>query len=286
MSEETELLVHAIKSLRQDDNLFKDYIFPIVSGFFSALLGAGVAYFTLKYQEDIQIEKEKMDVANKWTLISENALASLLAIKTNYENELNDNPIQRALKVPTVLHNAKPINEEVLDLIFLVPKADDKRAQDLKWRGLPRIRSMVSNYNFLLDVWEKRNSIDRPIKVKLHQDYSDVAFVEVTKEQIIESVGIHKLIELVDLTQRVIKSTDELILEFHDFISEFPDIAKNIINTKKIKKYGSIITYSSEGNPKLIEKLEKVPEVNYEILAELFGINVDEVKNSYSTGYE
>ena len=59
MIEETELLVRAIESLRQDENLFKDYIFPIASAFFSALLGAGVAYFTLKYQEDIKIEKRK-----------------------------------------------------------------------------------------------------------------------------------------------------------------------------------------------------------------------------------
>lgn len=286
MTDEIELLVRAIESLRQDENLLKDYIFPIVSAFFSALLGAGVAYSVLKYQEDIKIEKDKMDISNKWTLIAENALASLVAIKTNYINELNDNPIQRALKVPTILHNAKPINEEVLDLIFLVPKKDDEIAQDIKWRGLPRIRSMISNYNFLLSVWEKRNVVDRPIKVKLHQDYSEVAFVEVSKEQVIDSVGIHSLIELVDLTQRTIKSTDELIIEFHDFVINFPDIAKGIIKTGKIKKYGSIITYKSEENPNLLEKLEKAPEVDYEVLSELFGIDAGDVRNSYTTGYE
>ena len=59
MANEVELVVKAIEGLKQDPNYFKDYIFPIVSAFFTSILGAGIAYFTLRRQEYLQIEKEK-----------------------------------------------------------------------------------------------------------------------------------------------------------------------------------------------------------------------------------
>lgn len=49
MSHEIEPIVHAIESLRQEANPFKDYLFPIITGAFSSLLGFVVAYFTLRY---------------------------------------------------------------------------------------------------------------------------------------------------------------------------------------------------------------------------------------------
>lgn len=56
MHNETELIVNAIESLRQEGSIFKDYIFPIASAFFTS---AGIAYKSFRYQDDIKIEKEK-----------------------------------------------------------------------------------------------------------------------------------------------------------------------------------------------------------------------------------
>lgn len=74
MNEETKLLVQAIESLRQDSNIFKDYIFPLTTGFFSSLLGAGVAYLTLRHQDNSQVQKERVQSINDWILSAESAI--------------------------------------------------------------------------------------------------------------------------------------------------------------------------------------------------------------------
>ena len=66
MNQETTLIVNAIESLSKEHSVFKEYLFPIFGAFFTSLLGAGVAYFSFGYQEYIKIEKEKIDIINKW----------------------------------------------------------------------------------------------------------------------------------------------------------------------------------------------------------------------------
>lgn len=152
MNQEMELLIQAIEGLKQEGSIFKDYMFPLVSGFFSALLGAGVAYFTLKYQDYIQIEKEKMMTINRWSLLAEEAFSSLIAFKANYNGKLNTHPFQRVSQVPTILNCSKPIIEDFSSLSFIAPKKDDKDSLKIKWRGIPRIRAMINNYNFALEL--------------------------------------------------------------------------------------------------------------------------------------
>jgi len=286
MNPEAESIIRAIESLQQESNLFKDYIYPLVSGFFSALLGAGVAYFTLKNQENIQIEKSKMDITNKWTLIAEGAFSSLIALKSNYHGKLESNPFQRMSQVPSILHSSKPIIEEITSLSFIVPKKVDTESHSIKWRSITRIRTMIHNYNFTLDLWNKRNEIERPIKEKILHDHAELGFIDVSREQIFESVGAANYIALIDLTEKAMKFTDDLIIELNDFLTTFPEIGKALINTKKLKEYGSIITFNSESNPMLLNMIDKSPEVDFDVLAKLYGRTVEQVKNEYTTGYE
>jgi hypothetical protein len=93
--QETQLIVSAIESLQQEPNFFKDYLFPIASAFFTSSLGAVIAYYILNRQEYVQIEKDKMNASNKWTLDIEQARSNLIAIKDNYNGELTDIPLQR-----------------------------------------------------------------------------------------------------------------------------------------------------------------------------------------------
>uniref|UniRef100_Q3AT70 Uncharacterized protein n=1 Tax=Chlorobium chlorochromatii (strain CaD3) TaxID=340177 RepID=Q3AT70_CHLCH len=286
MHPETAQIVHAIESLKQAPNFIKDYIFPIANAFFTSLLGAGIAYFTLRYQEVIQIEKDKMDTVNKWTLLVDEARSSLLAIKSNYHGNLTDSPIQRALAIRTVLFTATPINEEYLHLFFLIPKATEKKCEYQKWSQISIIRTMVLNYNNLLKLWIKRNEVERPIKEKLLQKYSQNAYADVNTDQIIECIGAANFASLVDLTEHVIKLTDDLLVEFDNFLHEFPNYAKTLINTKRLKRYGSILTYSNNSNKKLLSMLEKSPTSNYESVIKLFGMTVEQLREKYKTGYE
>ncbi len=285
MHQEIESLVHAIESLQQESNPFKEFIYPIILGLFSSILGALVAYFTLRHQERIHLEKERINTFNDWLLLAEGAMSSLIAIKSNYHGKLSNNPFQRTLSVRSLIHSTNKLDTTLSNLSFIIPKKDDKEAQSVKWRQLPLIRTMICNYNFIIELWDKRTEIERPIKAKILEDYSELAYAEVTREQIFNSIPQSDFIVLMDITERAIKVTDDLILEFSDFMVNFPEIGKSLIKEKYIKTYGPIISYKTDDNPKLVSFFEKIPEVDYEILAELFGQTVEEVKKEYATGY-
>lgn len=293
MHVETDLLVHAIESIKPENNLFKDYIFPLIGGFISAILGFGVAYLTVKHQEEIQtqkdillIEKDKMDIANKWTLLAEDALASLMALKYNYINKLNDNPIQRAFTVPAIIFNARRINEDILGLTFIVPKKDDKASHDIKWRQITLIRAMIKNYNSILDMWDKRNEIDRALKIKLNTEHPETSYPGISKEVIVDCVGEVKLLELIDLTERAIKFTDDILIELDDFLNNFPDVVRPLIQAEGLEQYGSLLSYNIDDNPVRIEQIQRIPDVDFDMMSELFHQDVEALKIAYSTGYE
>jgi hypothetical protein len=284
-TKDIDSIVKVIASLKPVSNIFKDYLFPICSAFLSSLLGAGVAYFSFKYQDQIKIEKDKLNAANKWLLIAEEAFSSLIAIKNNYHGRLLDNPIQRFSQIPTIIDQPKPINEDLALLSFIVPKSVDDKFSIGKWSQLPRIRAMVSNYNCLLELWKKRNEIERPIKETIVTTFSNMGYANVNLNQITGCVGRANFISAIDLNERVIKLTDDIILEINDFMMNFPILAKSRIKINKLKKYGSVLTYSND-NKVLLEMIKRSPEVNYNILADLFGKTPDEIKIRYKTGYE
>jgi hypothetical protein len=281
--EETELLVNAIEALKQEPNYIKDYIFPIASALFTSVLGAGIAFFTLRHQEEVQFEKDKMNNANKWTLKIEEARASLIAIKGNYNGQLLSDPFQRISAIPTILFHAEPIAEDYQDLSFIVPKKDEEPE---KWSQITQVRAMVSNYNYILKLWEQRNDINQAFKEKLLQAHGNNAHMTLSINDVIDAVGKADVVILIDLNERVIKLTDDLIRETDDFLSKFPEYAKSKIKHKRLKKYGSVLTYSNNDNKKLLEIIERSPEVDFSTVEDLFGSTSDEIKKRHETGYE
>lgn len=164
MDENTQILVNSINNLKDDSNLFKNYIFPVISGFFSAVLGAAVAYFSLRHQENIQIERHKLEICNKWIIDAEGLFQSLMAFKENYINEINSEPAERAIKVRRIISHQKPVQMNFSELAFITPQAGDEDHEQPKWRQISRIRGMVENYNALLRVWNDRNMLDKPLR--------------------------------------------------------------------------------------------------------------------------
>lgn len=286
MNEEVKALVEAINSLKPEAGYFKDYIFPITTALFSSLLGAGVAYFTIRNQDNSLIQKYRVHAINEWMLCAEDALQSLISIKQNYHGKLESNPFQRAMVVRSLIGITRKIDKDISNIAFLVPRKNQPKSHNVKWRQLPRIRSLMHNYNLVVDVWNKRSEIERPIKEKLMQDYGELAYVHVNRDQIFESVGISKSTLLMDITERAIRFTDDLIVEFYDFLENFPNVAKSIIAKKYLDRYGPIITYTTGGNIKLENLMMKSIEVDYSILADLFGETEERIREEYDTGYE
>ena len=285
MHEDTELLVKAIEGLQQESNHFKDYIFPIASALFTSLLGAGIAYLTLRHQEGVQIEKDKLETSNKWTFQVEGARATLIAIKGNYYGQLSDIPLQRFGSIPSILFHAESIAENYQNLSFIVPSADEKKERS-KWSQIPRIRAMISNYNYLLKLWQKRNEMNEQFKIQILKSLGNKAYANLSLTDVIAACGQAQIVVLIDLNERVIKLTDDLIIELDSFLSEFPVYAKTKVQVKRLKKYGSIVTYSNNGNEKLLELLERSPEVDFKSVEQLFGEPADEIKKRHTTGYE
>jgi len=122
MHDGIESLVQAIESLQQESNPLKDYIFPLVTGFFSSILGAFVAYFTLRHRDRTQLEKERINTVNDWSLLAEGAMSSLIAIKYNYHGKLNNNPFQRTLQIRSLIHSTKKLDKNLSSLSFIIPK--------------------------------------------------------------------------------------------------------------------------------------------------------------------
>jgi len=278
--------VDAISSLKQDPSFFKDYIFPLATGLFSSLLGAGVAYFTIRHQDHAQLQKHRVEAINGWVLRAEGAMQSLISIKQNYHGKLNSNPFQRAMEVRSLIGNTRKIDKDITDLAFIVPRKDQPDTHNIKWRQIPRIRSMVQNYNLIVDTWNKRAELDRPIKEKLMHDYGELAYAHVDKEQIFNSVGATNFTLLIDFTERAIKFTDDLIIELDDFLKSFPEATKPLIPEKYRNRYGPILTFSTGGNQKLENLLNKSVEVDYSMLAPLYGETEDKIRTEYETGYE
>lgn len=285
MSEEAELIVKAVESLRTESVWYKDYLFPIVSSFFSAILGAFVAYFALEFQEKIKSERVKLNICNDWTLTIEGLFQSLIALKGNYYQKINGDPFQRALHVSSIIGHNPPINKNISELSFLVPTKEDPSSQEVKWRSLSLINGLISNYNVILQIWEKRNSIERPLREKLLSVYGDKAYADLTHKQIIDTLGERDLLSLIDLTEKAIHFTDDIIIESNSFMNDFPKAVQSIINLKQINKYGSIITFDISKNTFLQKLLEKCPELNCKMLVDLYGQPEDVIKAIYDNGY-
>jgi len=284
MDQGTEQIIQAIQSLKQESNLFKDYLFPLFSAFFAATLGAATAYFSLKYHQYVETEKEKLNITNKWLLLAEEARSNLIAIKQNYHGKLENHPIQRAFSIPTILFIATPIAEDYSKLSFLIPKSPLNTAP--KWSQISRIRAMTHNYNYLLELWRKRNEIERPMREEIFHKFSTEAFMDMEAGQVIDYIDKANLALLIDLTEHVVRLTDDLLLEFNDFLSNFPDYAETLINMKQLEHYGSILNYSQNGSKKLLAIHAKSPEADYQSVTELFGMTLEQLKQRHTTGYE
>jgi len=145
---------------------------------------------------------------------------------------------------------------------------------------------MICNYNHVVETWRKRNSIIQPLKEKLLQQFPGRAFANISHEDTITAFGATNISVLIDLTERAIKLTDYLLLELNDFMVTFPKYVKERINIKRLKSYGSVITYSNAGNKELLDLLEREPEADFNSVESLFGKPADEIKKYYETGYE
>jgi hypothetical protein len=101
-------------------------------------------------------------------------------------------------------------------------------------------------------------------------------------EQIYQVVSRSEFLGYVQITEQIIKTTDELLIAIHNFLCEFPDICRFSIDTKRIKHYRKVVEIYYDR----MDLLKNSQPVSYSALAELFVVTEEEARERFTTGYE
>ncbi|NQY64249.1 MAG: hypothetical protein HRT38_11045 [Alteromonadaceae bacterium] len=145
---------------------------------------------------------------------------------------------------------------------------------------------MVSNYNYLLKLWEQRNEINQKFKEIILTSIGNKAYANLNLQEVEKAIGKANLVILIDFTERCILLTDDIIIELDSFLADFSTFVKTKVDTKRLKKYGTIITYSNNDNQALLDLIKKSPVVDFSSVEHLFGETDGNIKKRHKTGYE
>ncbi|MAK42609.1 MAG: hypothetical protein CMN80_00440 [Spongiibacter sp.] len=278
MEAELKEIASAINEL-STVNPVKDYIFPLAI----VLIGGLVAHFSAAYLRYLDAQKEKLDIANDWILGMQQAFNSLMAIKGNYFGKLTDAPLQRAGAFPEVIGSSQTIDLKMNKLSFIVQPLEEFSEEDNFHMNPAYISGLQHNYNLLINMLQRRNMLAAQIIPTLGQHYSTRGVhLDLELEQIYQVIPPSEFLGYVQLTEQIIKSTDELLIAIHNFLCQFPDICKLSIDTQRIKHYRKVVEIYYDR----MDLLENSPTVNYGALAKLFRVTEEEVRERFSTGYE
>lgn len=273
--EDMQLLIKAIENLKAEDNLIKDYIYPIALAFVSAVMGSLFGYYVILKREKVEAEKEKIDATNKLLLEAIDCFHDLEAIKGNYLGKLTDNPAQRLVCVPPILMLHRPSNPEFAGMFYLAKDASKilknrtfKETQE-NFANIPRIKLTFANYNTALEMWKTRNELALPIFETIVVKNSATGVANVSFEDMVRSASHLKITQLIDLNEKILSLTDDLLTDFMNLLTELPQMSEQLICKKVMKKYGAVFKpeFSSETRAMVSNR---VP-VNQETLSKILG---------------
>jgi hypothetical protein len=308
VNQDALVIARSILELKQNGDTLKDYIFPFFIAFFSALLGAGVAYFFNRRQERFRVERERFDLANKLMSDVLSGLNTLVSIKSNYIGMTQTGPFERAFEVPIIMLNERGleidiskyyfigsiqtcnfplwqkivrwINREVIRTEINKPSAEDIGKT---WRNLMRLVACINNYNYIMTAVAKRNEIDKDIKHDIQHACRQLNANprEVSKEFVLRHVDGAKLIPYIHLTEFVISLLDHVLKEMDSFILEFPEIAESNIEMKMIGSRAKVVRVFND-KPAYLASLIPVIHPNFEVLSGILGMDLEATTRTYT----
>lgn len=275
MSDE-QIIAEAILQLKQESSIIKDYIFPIAMALFSSFIGAVVGYRVYLRQEKIAVEKRKLDVVNKWLMMAYQIHQQLIGIKEHYHKNLNAKPISRALSVPTILKEHKIYSFEYYELAFMASSKGSNKY------NLGSLGLIFDNYENLIVILNKRNEVNEQFKRQLLKALGvNSTVTTVSEKDILNNIDPVLLSILIDLTELILRYTDDLIIQFYNFLNEFPQEARKKIELKKLKNYGGILNFNIESNGYIQELLKEIPLPNFKQISEISGKTEEELVARY-----
>jgi len=305
MSTDAVLIANAIASMKADSNILKDYIFPLAMSFFSAFLGGMSAIYIYSKQERIKKEKENFNKTNAVIVKVVERLNDLVALKINYHNINEVNPICRALLIPPFLSHLQRLHVEVSDFLFIqpIPTANKKwheRFFDFirfdilsckrktlsmdelgrSWRNLSRLSAFVSNYNIIVTTIEERSKKLLEVKSRL-STYSSEYKITISPQLAYDVIGRDGMNALIDLTETFLSMVDHVISEMDSFTKEFSDVAGSNIELSFVGKGVKVIKVLNE-RELYLACLKPIINPDFNMLAKLFQSTLEEVKYKYT----
>ncbi len=217
-------------------NLFKDYFMPI----FVVMLSAVTAYFIAirgyQYQESYKNEKAKADTLNQIILKMQGMQAHLIGVKRNYYQNLNTNPISRAMNFPPV-----PIQiecetlylNELTQLLYFKERNVDLHP----WFNIASFVATIGNYNQFIELMKVRNELEIDLRPRLEPLISENTTNGIKVTAIQEALGPMLTMKYIDLTEKLIIRIDDLLITIDDFLCNFSEMASESLNKKYLKNY-------------------------------------------------
>ena len=280
MSEE-QLIAEAILQLKQESSILKDYLFPIAMALFSSFVGACAGYLVYLRQEKMAAERRKLDIINKWILIADEIHQSLLSIKLNYYGSLTSDPYQRFLAIPSIVGTEKKYQYDYHELVFITD------CENIKWLNVGYLRTLFANYDTLLSLWNIRNEFNEKVRIQFFKsDDDNIAYIDLSDSEIDTKINQSDLSCLIDLTERCLRLSDDLIIEFYKFLDEFPKAVSKKIDLKLTKNHGFILNIDMKKNKAIQSLLAESPLPDYKKISKISGRSEEELMARYKKLFE
>lgn len=251
----------------------KDYLMPIGT----LLISAVVAYFSAisgyEWQDRFQVNKLKVDTVNKTIMTFQNMQGTLLSLKANYARSLPGDPLQRACAMPQLIYSYNPVALNYEHLVQVIMSTDENLHQN-PWLHIASYISMQDQFNQLNKIIDKRNVIDFQVKDDLAKKYNRKSY---SLQEVLEGVDPIFLQKYVELTEIIINMVDNMIVSTNDFLSNFPQLAKEMMGSNLSKHYKMINAYKN--NSDAAKELQKrTTPLNVTLTAQLLNISESDVQ--------
>ncbi|CNI06580.1 nuclear transport factor 2 family protein [Yersinia massiliensis] len=300
MNQNTDAIVEAIESLRPTTDYAKDYLFPVALAFGSAFFGGLSAVYINKIQGLQRIARDNLVTSIQAVALAQDCISHLVSIKANYIDIDSDEPLARAMAFATIVTKFEDVTFSTNGLYFIrsIPTANKTCFESIAWkikhrilkmkvktpspeelrktwRNSVRVGAMFGNYNEAMGLLRFRNELSEQVKEKIPLDSNGLTL---EKFQII--LG-HKLCGgYVDITESSIALIDNLIVEFHHFLLEFPAIAASNIELSRIREWGGIPTYENK-QESYLKCLEPIIKPDFSKFSTYTGMSEQDAKKRY-----
>ncbi|OTG63214.1 hypothetical protein B9T28_13820 [Acinetobacter silvestris] len=159
--------------------------------------------------------------------------------------------------------------------------------ENVKWLNVGYLRTLFANYDTLLSLWNIRNKFNEKVRIQFFEsDDNNTAYIDLNDIEIESKINQSDLSCLIDLTERCLRLNDDLIIEFYNFLDEFPKVVSKKIDLKLTKNHGFILYFDMKKNKAIQPLLEESPLPDYKKISKISGRSEEELMARYKKLFE